>query len=73
MGSHLFIVKSHIQLLLPQSVLSSKVADLLNSERFNRLVFIILNNWFQNIQSTSFKPRVAPLEEIKISSHTLVP
>jgi hypothetical protein len=62
----IFIINSNINFLESKSILSSEIISLLNLKLFDGTIFLISDNWFQNVDSTLVQPSVAPFNEVKI-------
>lgn len=66
------VIKSNVYFLFSKDIFTSKIASLLNLERFDAIVICPFNYWLKNVDSTSLQPRITPVSEVKIFTHWFV-
>lgn len=66
------VVESDVNHLLSETVHAQLIDGLLDSERLNFGVLVILNDAFKRVNSSCFKPGVGPFLNFEVGTHLLV-
>ena len=58
--------------MLSQLILASEITSLFDRERLDTEILVVIDDWFENIDSACFEPGVRPFSKIEISAHRLI-